>query len=461
MKKPVFKTPDKDHILNAPPFVQLELSTDCNQKCIQCYNYWRKGDFIPENISREDLDFILDKMIEYGVLHVVLSGGEPFLNFENLEFAIKKLTESHISVSVNSNLTLATPEKIKRLYQAGLPHILTSLHASDETANTIITSVKGSFDAAVGGIKAALEGGIRVSINMVVSTHNMDMIYDTARLSNELGCQKFNVTRTIPVVSKGSPHRSEFEIGFEEARLLLDVSLKIEQDFNFETVGTMVPYPYCYLEDLEKYKLVLEKCACVAGTKLMSINVNGDVHACVHESKVYGNVFKDGFIGAWQSLRDWHLGKYFPDECKTCAYFDQCVAGCRMSAKAYHSLNGDDNLKKGPGRVKQGVPVKPASKEYASVEKNRFIVLPNLRFRKENGFYYVTTFGAKGVIVENETARFLKSRCKMKSSFTLEEVGMEKKRMLAYCLFYELIENEDNKEAKEKRERITEFADQR
>ena len=457
--KPVFKTPDKNHILSAPPCIQLELSTGCNQKCIHCYNFWRSDDFKPANMTREQLDYLLDEFIKYKVLHVILSGGEHFLNFNNLEYPIEKVTYARISVSVNSNLTLATPDKIEKLRKAGLPHILTSLDACDEATNAYITSSPGSFEKAIQGIKATLDVGIRVSINMVVSHHNLDQIYKTAQLASDLGCQKFNVTRTVPIAPKDSSRRAEFEIGAEEARRMLDISLAIERDFNFETVGTMVPYPYCYLEDLEKYKLVLDKCSCVAGTKMMAINVDGNVHACVHESKSYGNVFNDGLIRAWQSLRDWHEGIFFPDDCKACAYFDLCVAGCRMAARAYNTLDGNDNLKVGAKRISKAIPTKPTQEMYASIEKDRFIVPPSLRFRKESSFYYVTTFGAKGVIVENDTAEFLKLRQKLQQSFTLEDVGVTCKKMLAFCLFFELIEKADNIEAREKKARIAEFVD--
>lgn len=459
MQQAVFKTPDQDHILSAPPFVQVELSTGCNQKCIHCYNFWREDNPKPVHMSREKLDLLIEEFISNKVLHVVLSGGEPFLNFDNLVYAINRLTDSGISVSVNSNLTLATPEKIEQLRRAGLPHILTSLDADNEEINALMTSTKGAFEKIIRGIKATLEGGIRVSINMVISHHNIGRIYETAKLANDLGVQKFNVTRTIPVVSKDSPHRKEFEICSDEAKKMLDVSLEIEKDFNFDAVGTMIPYPYCFLGNLDKYKLVLDKCSCVAGTKLMSINVNGDVHACVHESTVYGNVFKDGLKNAWEKLEEWHKRKYFPEDCKTCAYFDLCVAGCRMAAKAYDQIDGDDNLKVGSSKITHSIAVKPTRNDYEIVEKEHFIIPPNLRFRKENNFYYVTTFGAKGVVVENDAAEVLKRLQKTQAPFQLSDVGQDNKEMLAWCLYHNLIERQGDVESKRRRVRNNEFID--
>ena len=44
------------------------------------------------------------------VFHVILSGGEPFSNFEVLKAAMKMLKENNITFSCNTNLILANEE---------------------------------------------------------------------------------------------------------------------------------------------------------------------------------------------------------------------------------------------------------------------------------------------------------------------------------------------------------------
>ena len=50
-------------------------------------------------------------MKEAKVFHVVLTGGEPFMNFDVLEYALEEFSAAGISTSVNSNLMLATLKK--------------------------------------------------------------------------------------------------------------------------------------------------------------------------------------------------------------------------------------------------------------------------------------------------------------------------------------------------------------
>ena len=456
--RPIFKTPDKYHILSAPPFIQLELSTGCTQKCRHCYNFWRRGNFKPENLSKEKLDFLIEEFKKSRVMHVVLTGGEPFINFDILLYAIKNLTNNGISVSVNSNLTLATPEKMKKLREAGLPHILTSLDASNAELNDYITSTPGSFDQIVKGIKTTLEAGIRVSINMVILKNNIGDIYATAKLANDLGCQRFNTTRTIPVLDAKLPSQKNFIINKKDAQKILDETLRVEKDFNFEFVSTMIPYPYCFLKDHEKYVIFLEKCACVAGTKLMAINVNGNAHGCVYEETTYGNVFEDGLKGAWKKFTAWHQGMIFPKECKdSCAYFDTCTAGCRIAAKTYDKTGGLDNLREGSDKITNPVPIKPTKEMYEMIEIEKLIVVPTIRIRKEEGFYYVNIFGAKGVIAENEVIDLLSKYKESGEEFTLGTVGEENREILAYALFYGLIETAEGREAEKERGNLKEF----
>ena len=62
---------------------------------------------------------IIDRIIEAGVFHVVLTGGEPMAKFPMLEHGFAKLKEANISFSCNSNLMLCTDERAKKLAKHG------------------------------------------------------------------------------------------------------------------------------------------------------------------------------------------------------------------------------------------------------------------------------------------------------------------------------------------------------
>ena len=103
----------KEKILSAPIMINLEITSDCNVCCRHCYNFWRNDfDGRTNMMSKEKIDELVKMISSDGVFHVVLTGGEPFLNFRILEYALKKIHAAGLTTSVNSNLMLATPQRI-------------------------------------------------------------------------------------------------------------------------------------------------------------------------------------------------------------------------------------------------------------------------------------------------------------------------------------------------------------
>ena len=115
------------------------------------------------SLDIEKFDKILNRIIEAGVFHVVLTGGEPMAKFPMLEYGFKKLKEANISRGCNSNLMLCTDERAKKLSSLGLDHILTSLPSRDPVTNDFIMGKQGSFDKIMKGIENATNNGIRES----------------------------------------------------------------------------------------------------------------------------------------------------------------------------------------------------------------------------------------------------------------------------------------------------------
>ena len=83
-------------IFSGPTTVNFELTEICNVKCKHCYNPWRDESMGVNYIDSKKLDAIIQKFINAKVFHVVLTGGEPFSNFDILVEAIKKLKQNNI-----------------------------------------------------------------------------------------------------------------------------------------------------------------------------------------------------------------------------------------------------------------------------------------------------------------------------------------------------------------------------
>ncbi|MCX5815307.1 MAG: radical SAM protein [Proteobacteria bacterium] len=375
---------------SAPTVVNLEITDICNEKCRHCYNFWRQENVLSTSLTKERMDQLVDMFVDARVFHVVLSGGEPFARFDILEYGFKRLIDNNITISCNSNLTMATEEKIKRLRDIGLDHILTSLNSYDPELSDHIVNHKGAFEKIVSGIKLAVKNGIRVSANMIVSQLNKNHVHKTGKLAAELGCQKIFGTRVVPSVNEKNPAESIFKLTKEDALHTLEQLVKVKEETGI-MIGTLVSYPLCFLSDLEKFRdFVGRGCPAQSG-HIMSINANGETHACVHQEEGYGNVFELGIFKTYQNMREWHSEKYLHKGCEGCEYINICRSGCRMSAHSYFAKHDEkDNLMVSKTNFVKPYRIVYDESIYGRLNRElRFTVPQRLRFRKENGFYLV------------------------------------------------------------------------
>jgi radical SAM protein with 4Fe4S-binding SPASM domain len=388
-------TPIGEKVFSAPSTVHVELTNACNLRCRHCYNFWRQENYCAQKMTKDQFEFLISEFKKNKVFHVILTGGEPLSNFDVLIWAIKSLVENGLTVSCNSNLMLATPEKMRELKEAGLPHILTSLNSYKKETNDFLTSIPGSYDKILEGIKITVAAGIRVSVNMIISKSNIRDIYETARLAAELGAVKFNATRTVPPVGEGSSFRNEFEINKEDAKYILEELKKIKRDINIG-YGALIPFPHCFLGNLEDCPGLLMR-GCPAGSKMMSINVDGSTHACVHEEESYGNIFEIGMEKVWENMKKWRTGELIPASCRECSLFDECNGGCRMIGLSYYgSLDKPDNLK----IVKDNIENSKYKEMLDKMKIDKIKKSDNIRVRKEKNFYAINSFGSETQVVD-------------------------------------------------------------
>lgn len=413
-------------LFSAPTTVNFELTEICNVKCKHCYNPWRDESMGVTSIDQEKLDKIINKFVSAKVFHVILTGGEPMSNFDILLKAVKSLREKNITVSCNSNLILANEVNTKQLREAGLDHILTSLPSLDPVQNDFIMQSKNSLQRIIKGIKACVKNKIRVSVNMVITRQNMTKVFETAEFAHKIGASKFFLTRAVPPTYSQNVKLNEenpFYLTKDETKKTLDDAIKAKETYGI-IIGSLVSYPLCFLEDLDKYRdFVGRGCPSQSGHR-MSINSNGDLHVCVHEEEKYGNVLETSIQDVYQNqMRGWHNGSKVYSGCNGCEYINMCASGCQMVSMGF---NGDtaskDPLYVGPNNVKKHYKIN--NKDNFDLENfslYEFKTKEDLRFRDEKDFYLINIQWGNTVSVPYEIGSFIEKQHKTKKTFNLND----------------------------------------
>lgn len=125
MKKLV---PFKENLCSkyATKMLSIKINNACNRACAFCVDRnGRDGQFI-------DVDGIAKQAIEYDDYKtIIITGGEPFLNFNDVVMLAEKLREYKDRIVLNTNGSLLSPEKVSVL-NGLVDELQVSIHHYDE-----------------------------------------------------------------------------------------------------------------------------------------------------------------------------------------------------------------------------------------------------------------------------------------------------------------------------------------
>ena len=413
----------KDRIFSTPTTANIELTEICNVKCTHCYNFWRDESIGQVSVSREKLLHTFEALEEAGIFHVVLTGGEPFAKFDTLLYALDLAKDRGMSVSVNSNLMLATDDRILKLADKGVDHILTSLPSVNQADTDNIMNKTHSFEKIMRGIKTTIAHGIRVSVNMVITRETMGQVYEAGKLISDLGAQTLFVTRAVPPTYSQENDNSNYLLSASETKNVLDEAIRARDDFGI-MIGSLVSYPLCFLEDLEKYSdFVGRGCPAQSGHR-MSINATGDIHACVHEEESYGNIHEDSVTDIFdEDMKKWRDGSLHYSGCGDCPYNKICDSGCRMTALGvYGDHRAKDPLYVGPQVFEKLYEFNPDSKFLDDAIKGLpLFAATGLRFREEKGFFLINIRWGNTVTLNSEVGEVIRKSHETSEPFLITD----------------------------------------
>ena len=322
-------------ILHSPPDIQWEVTTECNHDCIHCYNYWRKDSEKIANSSKaktmEEYLRIANQIINLKPVSVVLTGGEPLLVFDKIEYAIRFLQRNNICVSINTNATLLTEEICSCLRERDV-HLFVSFPCANPEICDTITNGKNSLAKIVAGLDLAKEYGVAFSCNIVVSTKNIDYVESTVDFLMERYHPRYvSITRVgRPINSDDSFNKLMlYKDGIHK---LLDIVVALSEKYPNLSIGTACPYTPCSINSQEAFDLYGYKRVCAAGKTSFALDVDGNFKACPRDSHLYGNILEQEFDVIYESMHEWRDGSFIPEECKSCRELSRCLCGCRVDS---------------------------------------------------------------------------------------------------------------------------------
>ncbi|MBP1559792.1 MAG: radical SAM protein [Oscillospiraceae bacterium] len=277
-----------DEYFNSKPQLtnlHIEITSKCNERCIHCY--------IPHENKTECIDSalmynILEQCRKMNVLHITISGGEPLLHDEFINF-LRKCKEYNFSVNVLSNLTLLNEDILDEMKKNHLLSVQTSLYAMDANIHDAITQVKGSFEKTKNAILTLVENNIPLQISCPIMKQNIDYYKDVMSFGAKLNVK---VGSDYVIIAK-----------YNNTTQNLDNRLSIE-DVGKIINQQLVNDPY-YIESLQKEienkkEMNPDDFVCSICYSSICIAETGNVYPCAGwQGCVVGNINKNSLNEIW------------------------------------------------------------------------------------------------------------------------------------------------------------------
>lgn len=277
-------------------YADFAINFNCNLKCQHCFATALKKRSPQETMTISDYKRVAEELIDLGCINFSFQGGEPLLN-PNLGKIITAFQPHKSLISITTNGTLLTEEKIKWLKKIGVDILTISLDSSIPEEHDNFRGVPGTFGKTMKGIKLALKNGLRVTIGTTISHEN---IRSKGIIKLLEICKKLKVICCFNLAVPAGNWKGNKKI------MLTENDSRTIKKYTVSSPYIRTDFQANYLHQ-----------GCGSIKEILYFTLYGDVLPCPFIHISLGNIFKEGI----RSIRDRGLkNKYFT------SYYPQCLA---------------------------------------------------------------------------------------------------------------------------------------
>ncbi len=277
-----------------PLNVTMELTLNCNIRCLHCYNLDRDepeavraaacgsgGDDARPNLSLAEVLQVMEQLRAAGALFLTLTGGE-LLTYPHLFAVLDRARELNFAVQLLTNGTMLQPGVAARL--ASYRNLLgasVSLYGATADVHDGITQLAGSWRRTWDGIRRLRQLGIVVRLKFILMRQN----------AHEVAAMR------AAADSEGFPYLVDMTITARNDGTRSSLATRLEDD----QVDGLYRGPLRDMVPAGKREMTEDNFPCNCARGNCAISASGDVYPCVSVPWAAGNVREQPFIDIWRS----------------------------------------------------------------------------------------------------------------------------------------------------------------
>ncbi|MDV0447786.1 GTP 3',8-cyclase [Methanosarcinaceae archaeon Ag5] len=289
---PVFDRLVKDEMRIAthrfvPETVSIEATCKYNPHVHKNYGIAGAGQKLkqidPPEPSADQIKSAIDQALEMGAVVITFTEGDPLLN-NNIFDYIDYVDKSKAVVMAYTWGLDFSPEKARKLKEAGLQTLLVSIYSTKPAVHDKMRNIPGAYDKAVAAIKYGLDAGLLVTMATHLDKDRVNEMEDLYQLAKKLGVHEFSIWETAPTIEGIK------QMGAEGRKKINAFYKKINS-----TEGGPRVFSNTVFEG--------QMFGAMAGRRWLHVTTTGDVWADPYIPMSYGNINTEPMTEIWKKIR--------------------------------------------------------------------------------------------------------------------------------------------------------------
>lgn len=324
------------------------ITKGCNLKCKHCYLSSDSYSSDKDKLKLEDWIKISDTLIERGLMHVAITGGEPTTS-PYLNQIMKYLLSKSIKISLLTNGTYIKQELLDILKEyRELINVQISLDGASSNTYGEIRNNNNIFEKIQENIKLLRDNNIKVTLSVISSKANYNEIVSGKyiELAKKLGVRSIGIMPEFVNVGRASENK-DLTIGINEILNIVDYVKSIK---NFDININGAPIFKKNLINTKEYP------SCSRGINSLFVSYDGIISVCTgfkeigYSRYILGNYFIDNFnsiFDKYNNISEERLDSYkhIKGVCSICTLNPYCAGWCRVNSYSiYKDINAPSPL---------------------------------------------------------------------------------------------------------------------
>ena len=283
--------------ITAPISVMIGLTYRCQCDCVHCgMNLYRVDP--EEELSTDEVKSVIHQARELGSVEITFFGGEPLLR-EDLEELVAFASSLKMLPSLDTNGLLLTPERIRKLMDAGLAAVKVSLDSPEAEEHDRLRKTPGCFEKALTAIRECVNRNLPCVISTYASRENLKSgdLKEMIELGRKL---EVDAVRIIDTTLSGC--------------FISSSGLALKTDDRIQLSNLLEP-GFVFLENLASSRPLTHPVCSAMARRYFYVSPRGNVQPCCFVPLSFGNIRNDPLKELLDRLWESTVMSYDCDQC--------------------------------------------------------------------------------------------------------------------------------------------------